>query len=66
MVDANGPTARTGATAPHGLVGIDEVRAAAVRLEGVIHNTPVQRSRAVSEQVGAEVWLKCENLQRTG
>jgi threonine dehydratase len=48
------------------LVTIDDVRAAAVRLDGVLEATPVQRSRAVSGQVGAEVWLKCENLQRTG
>jgi threonine dehydratase len=48
------------------LVTIDDVRAAAVRLDGVLEATPVQRSRAVSSQVGAEVWLKCENLQRTG
>ena len=66
MVDANGPTARTNAGGTRELVGIDAVHAAATRLEGVIHLTPVQRSRAVSEQVGADVWLKCENLQRTG
>ena len=59
------PDPTTPPTSP-ALVGIEEVRAAAARLEGVIHHTPVQRSRAVSEQVGAEVWLKCENLQRTG
>jgi threonine dehydratase len=48
------------------LVTIDEVRAAAVRLDGVLEATPIERSRAISSQVGAEVWLKCENLQRTG
>ena len=70
MVDAKATTEAAAAPMPaataHELVGIDAVRAAADRLAGVIRATPVQRSRAVSEQVGAEVWLKCENLQRTG
>jgi threonine dehydratase len=48
------------------LVTLEDVRAAAVRIAGVTHVTPVQRSRALSERVGTEVLLKCENLQRTG
>jgi threonine dehydratase len=48
------------------LVTLEDVRAAAVRIAGVTHVTPVQRSRALSERVGSEVLLKCENLQRTG
>lgn len=35
-------------------------------LEGVIERTPVAHSRALSEILGAEVFLKCENLQRSG
>jgi threonine dehydratase len=48
------------------LVNIDDVRAASKRLADVLQPTPVERSRAVGSLVGAEVWLKCENLQRTG
>jgi len=48
------------------LVTLDAVRDAAERIAGVTHVTPVQRSRALSERVGSEVFLKCENLQRTG
>lgn len=48
------------------LVTIDEVRAAAARLEGIAQRTPVEYSRAISSVVGAEVTLKCENLQRAG
>jgi threonine dehydratase len=48
------------------LVTIDAVREAAARLRGVLNVTPVERSRAIGEHVGAEVRLKCENLQRTG
>jgi threonine dehydratase len=48
------------------LVTLEDIRAAAARIDGVTHITPVQRSRALSERVGTEVLLKCENLQRTG
>jgi threonine dehydratase len=49
------------------LVTIDDVRAASRRLPGVLQSTPVERSRAIASQIGHdEVWLKCENLQRTG
>ena len=47
-------------------VSIDDVRAAAARLEGVTHRTPVLRSRTLDEQVGAEVALKAESFQRIG
>lgn len=47
-------------------VGIDEIRAARDLLTGVITETPVAGSRALSELAGGPVWLKCENLQRTG
>src|ERR1700709_703902 len=32
----------------------------------VIDHTPMESSRFLSEVLGADVWLKCENLQRTG
>lgn len=48
------------------MIGLAEVRAAAEMLDGVSDRTPVQISRALSHLVGSEVWLKCENLQRTG
>jgi threonine dehydratase len=48
------------------LVSVDDVRAARVLLEGVARTTPMEGSRALSERVGGPVWLKCENLQRTG
>ena len=43
-----------------------DVAAAAARLEGHAHRTPVLRSRTVNEEFGAEVFFKCENLQRMG
>jgi threonine dehydratase len=47
-------------------VTLDDVRAAAARLEGVAHRTPVLRSRTLDGLVGAETLLKCENFQRMG
>ncbi len=44
---------------------IDDIRAAAKRIEGAVVRTPMQVSRTLSEIIGAEVWLKFENLQFT-
>jgi threonine dehydratase len=45
---------------------IDDIRAAAKRIKGAIIQTPMLISRTLSEIIGAEVWLKFENLQFTG
>ena len=42
------------------------IEEAAERLKGVIHETPVSSSRTFSELSGAQLYLKCENLQKTG
>src|SRR5215218_136565 len=44
---------------------IDDIRAAAVRIDGAVIKTPMLRSRVLSDLVEAEVWLKFENLQFT-
>ncbi len=49
-----------------GLVGLQEIEAAARRLVGVSVLTPLLPSDAVSEAVDALVRLKCESLQRAG
>ena len=50
-----------------GLPTFDDVRAAAERLAGVVHRTPVLGSRTLAERAGADaVLLKCESLQRVG
>lgn len=49
-----------------GAVTIDDVRAATDRIEGVAHRTPVMTSRHLDRLAGCEVFLKCENFQRTG
>ena len=48
------------------MISLDDVRAAARRIDGVAHRTPVLTSRALDEAVGATVLLKAENLQRIG
>jgi threonine dehydratase len=62
--------ARSGAAAAESgrvvFPSIDEVRAAARRLEGVVRRTPLETSDALSEISGAEVHLKLEGMQRTG
>jgi len=44
---------------------IDDIRAAAARIEGAVIHTPMMKSETLSEIVDAEVWLKFENLQFT-
>ena len=44
---------------------IDDIRAAAARIDGAVVKTPMLKSRTLSEMVEAEVWLKFENLQFT-
>jgi threonine dehydratase len=48
------------------MISLDDVRAAARRIDGVAHRTPVLTSRALDEATGATVLLKAENLQRGG
>jgi threonine dehydratase len=48
------------------MITLDDVQAAARRIDGVAHRTPVLTSRALDEAVGATVLLKAENLQRIG
>jgi threo-3-hydroxy-L-aspartate ammonia-lyase len=47
-------------------IQFDDVQAAARRLAGVAHRTPVLQSRTVNERTGAQVFFKAENLQRMG
>jgi threonine dehydratase len=44
----------------------DDVCAAARRLDGYAHRTPVQHSRSFNEEAGMMTWFKCEQFQRSG
>jgi threonine dehydratase len=48
------------------LVTYADVAAAAARLEGVAHRTPVATSTQFDALTGAQAFFKCENLQRMG
>ena len=50
----------------HTLPDYDDVVAAAARLEGHAHRTPVMRSRTADARWGAQFFFKCENFQRMG
>ena len=47
-------------------LSLQAIRDAAAALHGVAHNTPLDRSSTFSNMIGAPVYLKLENLQKTG
>ena len=47
-------------------ITFNSIQTAAQRLEGIANRTPVVTSRTFDERVGAQVFFKCENLQRGG
>jgi len=53
-------------TATQDVLTIDDVRAAAARIEGHVLRTPTLPSAVLSRMTGAEIWLKLDNLQAVG
>jgi threonine dehydratase len=47
-------------------LGFDDVRAAAARIAGVVHRTPVLTSRTLDALTGGSIFLKAECFQRGG
>ena len=47
-------------------VTVDDVRAAAARIAGGVHRTPVLTSSALDALAGRRLYFKCENLQTVG
>ncbi len=48
------------------MVTFEDIQSAAERLYRIAHRTPIATSHTLNEVVGAEVYCKCENLQRAG
>ena len=48
------------------MITIKDIDEAAQRLQPVVHNIPLSSSTTFSGMTGAEVFLKCENQQKTG
>src|SRR5512137_2214433 len=49
-----------------GMVNFNDIQSAAERLYRIAHRTPIATSRTLNALIGAEVYCKCENLQRAG
>lgn len=47
-------------------ISIEDVRAAAARLDGIVTRTPVHTSQRVDGRLGVHAFFKCENFQRAG
>ncbi|HET8552399.1 MAG TPA: pyridoxal-phosphate dependent enzyme [Gammaproteobacteria bacterium] len=48
------------------MIDFSDIQAAAARLRGKAHVTPIQTCAHIDELTGARVFFKCENLQRVG
>ena len=48
------------------MIPLSEIRAAAERIRGQVHRTPLLSSAQLGARAGARLHLKCENLQKTG
>ena len=48
------------------LISFEDVLAAAGRLKGIAHRTPLITSRTLDATAGTQAFVKCENFQRTG
>ena len=48
------------------MTSIQDVRAAAERIRDHVHRTPVLTSATLDKELGAQVFVKCENLQKVG
>ena len=47
-------------------VSIDDIRAAAGRIKGVGHRTPILTSQTLNKMAGRKLFFKCENFQKVG
>ncbi|HWZ86794.1 MAG TPA: pyridoxal-phosphate dependent enzyme [Thermoanaerobaculia bacterium] len=48
------------------MIPLGDIRAAAARLAGRVHRTPLLSSSQLGERAGVRAWLKCESFQKTG
>src|SRR5260370_31695057 len=48
------------------MIPLTDLRAAASRIAGFIHHTPLLSSLQLGERVGVRLYLKCESFQKTG
>jgi len=47
-------------------IALTDIQQAAERIKPYAHRTPVMTNESLNQRVGAQVYLKCENLQKVG
>lgn len=48
------------------MIPLPDIRAAAERIAGRVHRTPILSAASLGARAGVRLYLKCENLQKTG
>ena len=48
------------------MIDLADIRAAAGRIAGHVHRTPLVPSRTIGGRAGVRLHLKCESFQKTG
>ena len=48
------------------MIDLKRIKEAEQRLSSIVHKTPLMTCRSISQMGEGEIWLKCENLQKTG
>jgi len=48
------------------MIPIEDIRAAAARIAGKVHRTPLLSAAQLGERAGIRLYLKCESFQKTG
>src|SRR5438445_13780098 len=48
------------------MIALGEIRAAARRIAGKVHRTPLFSATQLGERAGVKLYLKCESFQKTG
>ena len=48
------------------MIELGEIRAAAERIAGYVHRTPLLSAASIGERAGVRLFLKCESFQKTG
>ncbi len=48
------------------MIPIEDIRAAAARIAGKVHRTPLLSAAQLGERAGVRLYLKCESFQKTG
>ncbi|MGH9399068.1 MAG: pyridoxal-phosphate dependent enzyme, partial [Thermoanaerobaculia bacterium] len=48
------------------MIPLSDIRAAAARIAGRVHRTPIFSSAQIGDRAGVRLFLKCECFQKTG